>query len=239
MSVELCFLIELLSDFSLIWAAARSMGCFRLQRCAMASALAALYGVLARAVPMLSGPQVQLVLLLPLSMLVSGSFSLQVPATCALTLAVTAIVTGTCAASIAHVPLALATIPALCALTTRLRRSLLSSLPTRVEVVNQGHTAVLNALIDTGNRLTEPLSGQPVLIANANLLRGVLPQTGYRQVAYGSIGGKGLLHCFRPDRVYISFQGHRLRAPDTWIAPFPDRLPGIAQALAPAEFLLR
>ena len=239
MSVELCFLIDLLSDFSLISASSRSMGCFRLRHCALASALAALYGVVARAVPMLSGPPVQLGLLLPLSMLVTHGFGLQTPVTCALTLSVTTIVTGACASYFDNVPFAIITIPALCALTTQMRKSRLSTLSTRVEVFNQGRSAILNTLIDTGNRLREPLSGQPVLIANVNLLRDVMPQTGFRQVAYGSLGGNGTLRCFRPDRVYIDVQGRRQRAPETWIALFPDRLPGPAQALAPAEFLLQ
>jgi 8-oxo-dGTP pyrophosphatase MutT (NUDIX family) len=92
--------------------------------------------------------------------------------------------------------------------------------------------------IDTGNRLTEPLSGQPVLIANAHLMRKVMPENGYRQVAYGSVGGAGTLRCFRPEGVYIDVQGRRRRAPDTWVALFPDKLPGPAQALAPASYIL-
>ena len=186
----------------------------------------------------LSGPPVQLTLLLPLSMLATRRTDPRTSATFALTLAVTAIVTGTCAAHSRHIPLAILLIPALCGLTTRLRRSWLSSLPARVEVVNHGQTAVLNACLDTGNRLTEPLSGQPVLIANAHLMRKVMPENGYRQVGYGSMGGAGTLRCFRPEGVYIDVQGRRRRAPDTWVALFPDKLPGPAQALAPASYIL-
>ena len=239
MSVELCFLIDLLADFSLIAASARSIGCFRLRRCALAAALAALYGTLARGFPLLSGPPVQLMLLLPLSMLMTRRTDPQVMMTFAMTLTVTAIVTGTCAAYCHNAPLALALTPALCGLTTRLKRGCITALPTRVEVINGGQTAVLHACVDTGNRLTEPLSGQPVLIANADLVRRILPVNGYRQVAYGSVGGAGTLKCFRPERIYIDIRGRRRRAPETWIALFPDRLPGPAQALAPASYILQ
>ena len=91
------------------------------------------------------------------------------------------------------------------------------------------------AWVDTGNRLTEPFSGQPVLVASAPLVRRVLPERGFRQVAYGSVGGRGTLHCFRPERIYIFRAGRRRRAPDAWIAVFPDWLPGAARALVPAE----
>jgi len=237
-SAELCFLIDLLSDFSLISASARSLGCFRLRRCALAAAMAALYGTLARVVPRLSGPPVQLALLPILSMLVSCRRDIQMTLTCAMTLTVTAIVTGTCAAYCHHIPLAVALVPALCGMTTRLRRGCLSALPARVEVVNGGRTAVLHACVDTGNRLTEPLSGQPVLIANADLVQKVLPETGFRRVSYGSVGGAGTLRCFRPGRVYIDVQGRRRRAPETWVALYPARLPGVVQALAPAAYVL-
>ena len=239
MSVELCFLIDLLSDFSLIAASARSMGRFHLRRCALAASLAATYGTLARAIPWFSGPPMQITLLIPLSMLIVRRADPHEALTCAMTLVVTATVTGTCAAYSRHVPLTIAAVPALCGMTTRLRRDCLASLPGRVEVVNRGRVAVLHACIDTGNRLTEPLSGQPVMVINARLMQAVLPEGGYRTVAFCAMGGSGTLLCFRPEHVYIDFQGRRRRAPDSWIALYPGKLPGPAQALAPAAYVLQ
>lgn len=239
MSIELYFLINLLADFSLLFAAARGLGCLRIRRVGLAAALSAGYGTLAECLPGAAAPPLQLILLIPLSMLVTHSASPRRIADLGIALAVTALVTGTCAAYSRHPPLAVAVVPSLYALATRMRRRSLAEPRARVEVVHRGRTSVLDACIDTGNRLTEPLSGQPVLIANARLLRGVLPDTGFREVPYGSVGGAGTLRCFRPDRVYIDCAGRRTRAPDSWIAVYPERLPGPYQALAPAEYVLQ
>lgn len=238
MSIELCFLVNLLADFSLIAATARGLGHLRLHRVGSAAALSALYGTLAQGMPALAGPPVQLILLIPLSMLVTRRTSLRGETLFALSLAVTAIVTGACAVYCGSPILAVAGVPAICGMLTGARRRDATALSARIEVVNRGRTSVLHACIDTGNRLTEPLSGQPVLIANESLIRDILPDSGFRAVAFGSVGGAGTLRCFRPDRVYIVCDGSRRRAPDTWIAVFPARLPGPAQALAPAEYIL-
>lgn len=92
------------------------------------------------------------------------------------------------------------------------------------------------ALIDTGNRLREPLSGLPVLIAEASLLRDILPQTGYRTLGFGGLGGQGRMACFRPDALWIGAGRRRRRGPDIWVAVSPTPLPGLCQALAPPEF---
>lgn len=238
MSIELCFFINLLSDFPLIAATARAIGCCRLRNTVQAAALAALYGTVVQGLPILSGPPFQILALILLSMLATGRNSVQCALTFALSLVVAALVTGTCAAYFHHTLLSIAIVPMLCSVTTRLRRRCLTSLPVRIEVVNRGHLCAFSACIDTGNRLREPLSGQPVLIVNAHLLSGLLPESGYRNVAYGSVGGAGTLQCFRPDHITVVFQGRRRRAPDTWIALFPGHLPGFTRALAPADYAL-
>lgn len=92
------------------------------------------------------------------------------------------------------------------------------------------------AFIDTGNRLREPLSGLPVLIAEAPLVRDILPQTGYRTLSFGALGGNGRMACFRPDALWIGSGRKRRRGPDIWVAVSPTPLPGLCQALAPPEF---
>ena len=93
-----------------------------------------------------------------------------------------------------------------------------------------------SALIDTGNRLREPLSGLPVLIAEAALVRDILPETGYRMLGYGAIGGNGRMACFHPDALWICRGPRKRRGPDVWVAVSPEPLPGLCQALAPPEF---
>ena len=101
-----------------------------------------------------------------------------------------------------------------------------------------GRIARFPALIDTGNRLREPLSGLPVLIAEARVLRDILPPGGYRTLSFGGLGGVGRMACFRPDAVWIGRGAARRRGPDIWVAVSPAPLPGLCQALAPPEFAL-
>jgi stage II sporulation protein GA (sporulation sigma-E factor processing peptidase) len=103
----------------------------------------------------------------------------------------------------------------------------------------------LNALVDTGNRLQEPISGQPVVIAAEVKLRSVLPDNfqaalaaerpppGFRLVGYKSLSGSGKMVCFRPDELLVSTEDGWLSAPDVWVAVYPGKLPGNVFALAP------
>lgn len=107
-------------------------------------------------------------------------------------------------------------------------------------------SARLTALIDTGNRLHEPLSGLPVLIVEAGRLRRMLPAPfdpmrpvstlppEFRLVSYGALGGQGRMGCFSPDELLVSYGDGWMRAPDVWVAVYPGRIPGSAHALAPA-----
>ena len=99
-----------------------------------------------------------------------------------------------------------------------------------------GRSARFPALIDTGNRLREPRSGLPVLVAEAQLVRDILPATGYRTLPFGGLGGEGRMACFRPDSLWIGSGPGRRRGPDVWVAVSPTPLPGLCQALAPPEF---
>ena len=99
------------------------------------------------------------------------------------------------------------------------------------------------ALVDTGNRLREPLGGLPVLVverrlAEALLMEGEKPDDlppGFRLVAFGGVGGEGKMPCFLPDRIQVFRRGRWRDAPDAWAALYPGKLPGEARALAPGE----
>jgi len=113
-----------------------------------------------------------------------------------------------------------------------------------VEVIvrSSGRQVRFTALIDTGNRLHEPVSGLPVLIVEYAKVAALLPkgfcadvpQTGFRRVAFGGIGGNGHLNVFRPDDVFVNYSDGWMRAPAIWIGVFPGYMPGGACALAPA-----
>ena len=97
------------------------------------------------------------------------------------------------------------------------RRSASGEVALCLVVSHGGRKESLCALYDTGNRLFEPLSGDPVLVIDRDfatrllggeaadrLLRcevdaAVCP--GFRLVPYQAVGGRGVLPAFRPDRV--------------------------------------
>ncbi len=103
----------------------------------------------------------------------------------------------------------------------------------------------LTALIDTGNRLHEPLSGLPVLIVTEKRLKKLLPPgfdaieaaervpLGFRLVGYGALGGGGKMAVFRPDELLVSYGDGWMLAPDVWVGVYPGEMPGKVHALAP------
>ena len=122
-----------------------------------------------------------------------------------------------------------------------IHRRWLETWETRIHICHSGKTASFIALIDTGNRLREPLSGLPIMIVEESLIRDILPENyeandissilanGFRMFSYGGVGGNGSLGCFLPSGLYAG------NTPVTgiWIAPYPGKLPGMYRALAP------
>lgn len=90
-----------------------------------------------------------------------------------------------------------------------------------------GHEAEFFALPDTGNSLSDPFTGSPVMLISPHALKNIfkentvlfeslgpveiiefsrnLPQLRgkLRLISYSSVGGSGMLPLFRPDRVFI------------------------------------
>ena len=118
----------------------------------------------------------------------------------------------------------------------RARRRGVESWTVRMQLLSRGRVVRFEALIDTGNRLREPLSGLPVLVVDAALIAACLPEEGYRLVPYGAVGGCGTLRCFRPEGLtFDDGQGAR-EAPPLWVAASPNSLRGAERALAPVCF---
>ena len=126
------------------------------------------------------------------------------------------------------------------------RRKWLSTWDARVDIRTANGDAAFNALIDSGNRLKEPISGLEVLIVEEKLVRALLPESfdpgqawqslpeGYRLISYGGVGGGGELACFMPERMFITNGLRRLdKSGCIWVAVYPGALPGRTGALAP------
>ena len=68
----------------------------------------------------------------------------------------------------------------------------------------------VNALIDSGNSLTEPISGKPVSVVDGKVLRGIWKDepVGYRVIPYHSIGRKhGILQGYRLPELQLEIDG--------------------------------
>jgi len=106
----------------------------------------------------------------------------------------------------------------------------------------RGQQVHFTALIDTGNRLHEPISGLPVLIVEQKQIERLLPEgfcneaicPGFRRIAFGGMGGNGFLQAFRPDELLVNYSDGWMRAPAIWIGVYPGCMPGDVRALAPA-----
>ncbi len=83
-----------------------------------------------------------------------------------------------------------------------------------IEITLRGRTVSLTGKTDTGLSLTEPFSGEPVLIAERRALGDLLPEDfpalsggkgppGVRLVPFSSLGADGILPAFRPDRLTV------------------------------------
>ena len=118
-------------------------------------------------------------------------------------------------------------------------------------VVEQGgKTQTLLARGDTGNSLREPFSGLPVIVCRREKLQSLAPRScfpgrrgssspgaGLRLVPFESLGGKGLLPAFRPERVTLGKGGPPggvLPGP----VPCPLCRPGLGRPLQPDLFPL-
>lgn len=102
-----------------------------------------------------------------------------------------------------------------------------------IKLSRLGKTVEITALVDTGNLLTDPLTGKKVIIAEAdilsplfnfdiaNLCSGENLPDGFRLIPYSSIGTEnGLLAAFVPDSTYVN---HDLKK-DFVTAVFDGRL---------------
>ena len=242
MCIELYLAINLIADLALFGAVCRALGLFNRRRIPLAAVFSAAYAVLAAARPTpWASPAAQIALIAVVARILVGSAALRFWGATGLAIAAAALLCGGLAGA-AHLS-GLSAMPLCVAAGLLLSTPLCAAkAPARagwqvwLSLSVGKRTARFPALIDTGNRLREPLSGLPVLIAEASLLADVLPEGGYRILRFGAVGGEGRMACFKPSAVWIERGGRRRRAPEIWVAASPDPLPGLYRALAPPEF---
>lgn len=83
----------------------------------------------------------------------------------------------------------------------------------RVQIRYRRHSVQLEGLADTGNSLTDFLTGRPVIICGRKALADMLPEDlekplrGFRLLPCKTVSGSGLIPVFRPDEVVIYEEG--------------------------------
>jgi len=243
-SIESFLFLNFAMDVILMTIVAKSAGTFRLYRIIAAASACTGAGFLSVLFPdQWYSPALQAIIPVPLSMLLCGTPDIRIWLPSAVAMAAGLLLSGGskmifAAKTSSRVS---GTLSALCGVAILYlllvhKKKLRDNWTINIRLNVQGASVCFPALIDTGNRLHEPLSGLPVIIAEFDTIRDVLPDTGYRDVAFGGLGGNGTLRCFRPDSIWIAEGKKMRRAPEAWVAVSPSPLPGENCALAPGEF---
>lgn len=223
--IDLVMLLNFLVDLLLILGVNRFTGCpSRAGRAVLGSAIGGLYGgfCLLPGFRFLGNPFWRLVSLLIISTAAFG-FNSSMVRRCALfvllSMALGGIALGIGSGGFASVMCSAGLVVVLCAFSIRGKVSRREYVP--VELQWQGKVHKLTALRDTGNELTDPVTGQRVLIAGADIAREMLglsqqqlrqpietlaqqPITGLRLIPYQTVDRlSGMLLALRMDQVLI------------------------------------
>lgn len=75
----------------------------------------------------------------------------------------------------------------------------------KVRLYYKNKEIIINAFLDTGNKLKDPYSFKPIILVNKKLIL----EEGYIYVPYSSCNYSGILKCIKADRIYIDGLGYR------------------------------
>lgn len=90
-------------------------------------------------------------------------------------------------------------------------------------IVTKYGSCTTDAIIDTGCSVTEPFSGEPVVICDSKLVFSIVPHnffegTNFRLVPFKTINGTGMLKAFRSEYIIVLTDKHRYRKEGVFIA---------------------
>lgn len=89
----------------------------------------------------------------------------------------------------------------------------------KVILRQEGKKMDLDAVLDTGNTLTEPISGEPVCIIPSDVLEYLWKQDAlFRMIPFCSIDQKGMLKAYRLDELTINLNGHIKKCRKVYVA---------------------
>ncbi len=94
-----------------------------------------------------------------------------------------------------------------------------------VIICDKGNAITLKGFIDSGNKLIEPFSGNPVIVVKSDLVKRIrkkeelsLGSNGVRIIPFNSVGGGGIIYAFKPSFVEIISKEKRFFLQDVYIA---------------------
>ncbi|MBR2320157.1 MAG: sigma-E processing peptidase SpoIIGA [Clostridia bacterium] len=113
----------------------------------------------------------------------------------------------------------------------------------RVRIAYAGRSVTFSCLYDSGNHLTEPFSGKPVLVVERQVAEALLTYipavsdlpAGWRLVPYNTLGGNGLLPAFQSADVTAFIQGSEHPLPACYVAVCDSLGKGEYQGLMGAD----
>ncbi len=103
----------------------------------------------------------------------------------------------------------------------------------RATLVCGGNRMTVNALLDSGNSLIEPVSGKPVSVVDEKVFRGLWHNEtpGYRAIPYHSIGrSHGILQGYLLPELQLEIDGMTRRFFETYIAVGAEQISDSAEA---------
>nr|MDD6335289.1 sigma-E processing peptidase SpoIIGA [bacterium] len=111
----------------------------------------------------------------------------------------------------------------------------------RMTILWHGRCCQVQALIDTGNTMREPLGGLPVAVVERGVLAAAfgpqaLVQKHGRPVAFETLTGPGQARAFMPDALFLRLQG-REKPCRAWIAPVDTRFGEGIRSVVPIGIL--
>ena len=84
----------------------------------------------------------------------------------------------------------------------------------KLKIFKNGECHTMLAFLDSGNKLTEPFSNYPVIIADSSK---IMYDT-ERIIPFSTVGGDGILQAFRPDKIEISNEKNKIETDKVYIA---------------------
>ena len=98
----------------------------------------------------------------------------------------------------------------------------------KVELIGKGSKVTVNALVDSGNSLIEPLSGQPVCILEKSVFEKLWSKgrpEGFRAIPYHSIGkNNGILYGYLIPEIHIRGNGPSKICKDIYVGVLEEKL---------------